>query len=184
MISAGSLAFGYMMLNIFSSKSSNISGDACTSLFGSASIIGIKKSDVLVCAILATVVIFVFVFFYHKIFSVTFDESFASATGTRAEAYNTLLAVITGVVIVIAMNMVGALLISALITFPALSSMRVFKTFKSVVICSAAIAVACSVVGTAVCIVASTPVGPTIALTNIAVFGIFYLIGALKTGKA
>ncbi len=184
MISAGSLAFGYMMLNLFPSASSSISGDACSTLFGSASIIGIKKSDVILCTVLALVVLFVFIFFYHKIFAVTFDESFASATGTKAEIYNTLIAVITGVVIVMAMNMVGALLISALITFPALSAMRVFKTFKKVVICSALLAVTCALIGTVICILASTPVGSTIALTNIAAFGIFYVIGLVKTGKA
>ena len=183
MISAGSLAFGYMILNLFPSKSSSISADACSTLFGSASIIGIKRSDVILCAVLAFVVLFVFIFFYHKIFAVTFDENFATATGTKAEIYNTLIAVITGVVIVMAMNMVGSLLISALITFPALSAMRVFKTFKKVIICSAFIAVFCALIGTVICILASTPVGSTIALTNIAVFGIFYLIGALKSGK-
>lgn len=177
MISAGSLAFGYMILNLFPSKSSSISGDACSSLFGSASIIGIKKSDVLLCAVIAIVVLFVFVFFYNKIFAVTFDENFARATGTRSELYNTLLAAITGIVIVIAMNMVGALLISALITFPALSAMRVFRTFKSVVICAAVIAVSCALAGTLICILASTPVGPTIAIANIAVFGAFCLTG-------
>lgn len=184
MISAGALAFGYMILNLFPSKSPSISGDACSALFGSANIIGIKKSDVILCAVLALVVLFIFIFFYHKIFAVTFDESFASATGTKAEIYNTLIAVITGVVIVMAMNMVGALLISALITFPALSSMRVFKTFKKVIICSALLAVACALIGTVICILASTPVGSTIALTNIAAFGIFYVIGLIKTGKA
>ena len=183
MISAGSLAFGYMILNLFPSKSSSISGDACSTLFGSASIIGIKRSDVILCAILATVVLFVFIFFYHKIFAVTFDESFATATGTKAEIYNTLIAVITGIVLVMAMNMVGALLISALITFPALSAMRVFKTFKKVVVCSAVIAVVSALIGTVICILASTPVGSTIALTNIAAFGIFYLIGAIKGGR-
>lgn len=184
MISAGSLAFGYMMLNLFPSKSSSVSGDACSTLFGSASIIGIKKSDVLVCAVLALAVLFVFIFFYNKIFAVTFDESFASATGTKSEVYNTLIAVITGTVIVMAMNMVGALLISALITFPALSAMRVFKTFKGVVICSAVIAVFCALIGTVICILASTPVGATVALTNIAAFGIFCLVGLLRSRTA
>lgn len=184
MISAGSLAFGYMMLNLFPSKSSSVSGDACSTLFGSASIIGIKRSDVLVCAVLALAVLFVFIFFYNKIFAVTFDESFASATGTKSEIYNTLIAVITGTVIVMAMNMVGALLISALITFPALSAMRVFKTFKGVIVCSAVIAVFCALIGTVICILASTPVGATIALTNIAAFGIFCLVGSVKSKAA
>lgn len=179
MISSSSLAFGYIILNLFPSKSSSISGDACSSLFGSASIIGIKKSDVLVCAVLAALVLFVFVFFYNKIFAVTFDENFAGATGTKVEIYNTLLAVVTGIVIVIAMNMVGALLISSLITFPALSAMRVFKTFKKAVICSACIAVVCALTGIVVCIIASTPVGPTIAVANVASFAIFYILGLI-----
>lgn len=179
MISAGSLAFGYIVLNVFPSSSANVSGDACSSLFGSASILGIKKSDVLICAVLAAAVLAVFIFFYNKIFAVTFDENFASATGTRVGAYNTLIAVITGIVIVTAMNMVGALLISALITFPALSAMRVFRTFKSVMICSACISVVCSLLGTVVCLIASTPVGPTIAIANIAAFGIFSLAGLI-----
>ena len=179
MISSSSLAFGYLILNLFPSKSSSISGDACSSLFGSASIIGIKKSDVLLCAVLAALVLFVFIFFYNKIFAVTFDENFAGATGTKVEIYNTLLAVVTGIVIVIAMNMVGALLISSLITFPALSAMRVFKTFKKAVICSACIAVVCALIGIMVCIVASTPVGPTIAVANVAAFAVFYITGVI-----
>ena len=109
----------------------------------------------------------------------TFDENFAGATGTKVEIYNTLLAVVTGIVIVIAMNMVGALLISSLITFPALSAMRVFKTFKKAVICSACIAVVCALTGIIVCIVASTPVGPTIAVANVAAFAVFYIIGVI-----
>lgn len=183
MLSAGSLAFGYIVLNLFPSSSSNVSGDACSSLFGSASILGIKRSDVIICAILAISVLAVFIFFYNRIFAVTFDESFASATGTNAGFYNTLIAVITGIVIVTAMNMVGALLISALITFPALSAMRVFRTFKGVMICSACISVACSLIGTIVCLLASTPVGPTIAIANILAFGIFSLTGWITRGR-
>ena len=180
MIAVGALAIGYLLLNLFPENTTSISGDACTTLFGSASIIGIKLSDVITCSILAVAVIFVFVFFYNKIFAVTFDESFAQATGTRVEAYNTMLAAITGVVIVIAMNMVGALLISALITFPALSSMRVFKTFKRVVISSSLISVSCALVGTVISILASTPVGPTIAVANIIIFIAFTFAGIVE----
>lgn len=180
MIAVGALAIGYLLLNLFPENTTSISGDACTTLFGSASIIGIKLSDVIICSALAVAVIFVFVFFYNKIFAVTFDESFAQATGTRVEVYNTMLAAITGVVIVIAMNMVGALLISALITFPALSSMRVFKTFKRVVISSSVISVGCALVGTVISILASTPVGPTIAVANIIIFIAFSLAGMIK----
>ena len=167
MLSAGALAIGYMLLNVFPENTTNITGDACTALFGSASILGISLSDVIVCSVLAAVLITLFILFYNKVFSVTFDESFAMATGTKVELYNTVIAAITGVVIVISMNMVGALLISALITFPALSAMRIFKTFKKVVICSSVISVSCALVGTLLCIMLSTPVGPTISIINI-----------------
>ena len=183
MISAGALAVGYLLLNLFPANASSIAGDACTTLFGSSSIIGIGITDVIVCAVLAILVIFIFVFFYHKIFAVTFDEGFAAATGTRVRVYNTLLAAVTGVVIVLAMKMVGALLISALITFPALSAMRVFKTFKRVVICSAAISVSCALLGIIICISASTPIGPTIAVANIAVFFGFFTAGRVIESK-
>ena len=179
MVSAGSLAFGYLLMNLFPGKSSSISGDACTNLFGQG-ILGINKQDVAICAILSALVLFVFIFFYNKIFAITFDESFSRATGTRTELYNTLIAVITGVIIVVAMNMVGALLISALITFPALSAMRLFKTFKSVIICASAISVCCALVGVLISLAAQTPVGSTIVVADVAVFGIFTLIGAIR----
>ncbi len=180
MISAGALAVGYLALSVFPEKASSIAGDACTALFGSQSIIGTDMTDVIVCSVLALCVIFFMVFYYHKIFAVTFDESFASATGTKTEIYNTVLAAVTGVVIVIAMKMVGALLISALITFPALSAMRVFKTFKKVMICSAAISVSCAVIGLLISIGLSTPIGPTVAVANIIVFIGFYIVGQIK----
>jgi len=183
MISAGALAVGYLMLNLFPSNASTIAGDACTTLFGSSSIIGIGVTDVIVCSVLAAAVIFIFIFFYHKIFAITFDEGFATATGTKARVYNTLLAAVTGIVIVLAMKMVGALLISALITFPALSAMRVFKTFKKVVVCSAIISVSCALLGIIVCITASTPIGPTIAVANILVFAGFFTAGKLIEKK-
>ena len=183
MISSGALAFGYMIMNLFPSSSSNVSGDACTTLFGSASILGLTRSDVITCIVLAAAVILFFVFFYQKIFAITFDESFASATGTRAEIYNTLLAVTTAVVIVIGMKMVGALLISALIIFPALSSMRLFKTFFSVIISSVCIALFCAVFGGISSMLAGTPVGPTVVVFNIAVFAVFGTVGLIK-GRA
>ena len=182
MISVGSLAIGYLLMNVFSS-SSNISGDVCSTLFGSTSILTLSIVEVWISVVLSLVVVGVFVVFYNKIFIVTFDEDFARATGTRAGLYNLLIAVIVAVVIVLAMNLVGSLLISALVIFPAISAMRVFKTFKKVVVCSAVIAVVSALIGTVICILASTPVGSTIALTNIAAFGIFYLIGAIKGGR-
>ena len=179
MISVGALALGYLLLNIFSA-SANISGDVCTTLFGSTSILTLSKSDVILCAVLAAVVILVFVLFYHKIFAVTFDEGFASATGTNAKAYNTLIAVITAVVIVLAMKLVGALLISALIIFPALSAMRIFKNFFSVIISSAVISVLCAVTGIFIAILYGTPVGSTIVAANIVVFLICMSIGKIS----
>ncbi len=178
MISVGALALGYLLLNIFSA-SANVSGDVCTTLFGSTSILTLSQTDVILCAVLALVVILVFVLFYHKIFAVTFDEGFASATGTNAKAYNTLIAVITAVVIVLAMKLVGALLISALIIFPALSAMRIFKNFFSVIISAAIISVLCAVIGIFIAILYGTPVGSTIVAANIAVFLISMAIGKI-----
>lgn len=178
MISVGALALGYLLLNIFSA-SSNVSGDVCTTLFGSTSILTLSQTDVLLCVLLACVVLLVFILFYHKIFAVTFDEDFASATGTNAKAYNTLIAVVTAVVIVLAMNLVGALLISALIIFPALAAMRIFKNFFSVIVSSAVIAVVCAVIGIFIAILYGTPVGSTIVAANIVVFILFMLVGKI-----
>ena len=122
MISVGALALGYLLMNIFST-SSNLTGDVYSTLFGSTSILTLTIREVRLCAILSVVVVILFVLFYNKIFAVTFDENFARAVGTKAERYNLLLAVITAVIIVLAMNLVGSLLISALVIFPALSAM-------------------------------------------------------------
>lgn len=181
MISVGALAIGYLLMNIFS-KSANISGDVCTTLFGSTSILTLTADKVWLCVILSVIVVAVFVIFYNKIFAITFDESFAKATGVKTGLYNLLLAVIVASVIVLAMNLVGSLLISALVIFPALSSMRVFKTFKSVTICSAVISVICAISGMLVSIISGTPVGSTIVVMDIAVFIIFYTVGTLKRG--
>ena len=180
MVSAGSLALGYLLLNLFPANSS-VSADACASLFGSG-ILGIGLDDVIVCSILAAAVLFVFIFFYNKIFAITFDENFASATGTRVGFYNTLVAIITGVIIVVAMNMIGALLVSALITFPALSAMRLFKTFRSVIVCAACISTVSALVGILASLVFATPVGPTIVVVDLAAFGICSAIAAIKKG--
>lgn len=180
MLSVASLGIGYLLLNIFST-SGNISGDVCTTLFGSTSILTLSKTDVWLCIIMSVIVIAIFILFYNRIFAVTFDETFTAATGTKASFYNLLIAVITAVIIVLAMNLVGSLLISALVIFPALSAMRVFKSFKQVVICSAVISVVCALGGIVVSILASTPVGSTIVAIDIAVFAIFALIG--KKGK-
>ena len=180
MISVGALAIGYLLMNVFS-KSANVSGDVCTTLFGSTSILTLNKTKVWLCVILSVIVTLVFIIFYNRIFAVTFDENFARATGTKASVYNLMIAVIVAAVIVLAMNLVGSLLVSALVIFPALSSMRVFKTFKSVTVCSALISVLCSLLGILISIVASTPVGSTIVLVDILAFLVFYTVGALKT---
>lgn len=178
MISVGTLALGYLLLNVFST-SSNVSGDVCTTLFGSTSILTLSKTDVILCLALTAVVILVFVFFYNRIFAVTFDEGFASATGTNTKAYNTLIAVVTAVVIVLAMNLVGALLISALIIFPALSAMRLFKSFRSVIISSSVISVTCAITGILVAILYGTPVGSTIVAADITAFILCFTAGKI-----
>lgn len=178
MFSVGSMAFGYLLLNMFSA-SANVSGDVCSTLFGSTSILTLTKADVWVCVVMSMLVILTYVLFYNKIFAVTFDENFARATGVNASAYNLLIAVITAVIIVLAMNLVGALLTSALIIFPALSAMRMFHTFRQVVICSAVIAVLSSALGIIASIAISSPVGATIVVTDILVFAGFSLAGRL-----
>lgn len=179
MISVGALAIGYLLLNIYSS-STNISGDVCTTLFGSTSILTLTPVEVWMCVILSIAVVVIYILFYNKIFSVTFDESFARATGIKAGAYNLLLAVIIAVIIVLAMNLVGSLLISALVIFPALSAMRVFKSFKSVTICSACLSVFCAASGILISIVCSTPVGSTIVAVDIAAYIVFWLLGTAR----
>ncbi len=176
MISVGALAIGYLLMNLFST-SSNLSGDVCSTLFGSTSILTLKRVDVTICAVLSAVVLAVFVLFYNKIFAVTFDEDFARASGTPVEMYNLLIAVTIAVIIVLAMNLVGSLLISALVIFPALSAMRVFRSFLSVTVCSAVLSVFCALTGILVSILAGTPVGSTIVAVDIAAFGIFWLAG-------
>lgn len=182
MISVGALAFGYLLMNIFST-SSNLSGDVCSTLFGSTSILTLKKEEVWLCAVLSIVVVLFFIFFYNKIFDVTFDENFARSAGTRVDLYNLIIAVIIAVIIVLAMNLVGSLLISALIIFPALSAMRLFDSFRSVTICSAVISVICAFSGIVISILAGTPVGSTIVAVDVAAFFICYIVGMMKGGS-
>ena len=176
MISVGALAFGYLLMNKFST-STNLSGDVCSTLFGSMSILTLTKSEVTLCAVLSSVVVIVFILFYNKIFAVTFDENFARSAGTKVNAYNLLIAVIIAVIIVLSMNLVGSLLISALVIFPALSSMRIFKTFKSVTVFSAILSVCCAFFGIVISMLAGTPVGSTIVAADIIAFAICSLIG-------
>lgn len=179
MFSVGAMAIGYLLMNIFST-SANISGDVCTTLFGSTSILTLSDADVQICIALSLAVITVFVVCYHKIFAVTFDEDFANASGTNASAYNLLIAVITAVIIVLAMRLVGSLLITALVIFPAVSAMRVFKSFLSVTVCAAIFSVVCAFAGIVVSILAGTPVGSTIVAVDIVAFGVFSLVGQLQ----
>ncbi len=169
MVSVGALAIGYLLLNLFSS-STNLSGDVCATLFGSTSILTLQQSEVWLCAGLSVAVVALFILFYNRLFAVTFDEDFARAVGTGVERYNLLIAVVVAVIIVLAMNLVGSLLISALIIFPALSAMRLFRSFKGVTICSAALSVACALAGMLIAIVGGTPVGSTIVAVDIAAF--------------
>lgn len=180
MLSVGALAVGYLLMNVFST-SANVSGDVCSTLFGSTSILTLSDADVILCIIMSVVVIIIYCMFYNRIFSVTFDENFAKATGTNVDAYNFLIAVVTAVIIVLAMNLVGSLLISALIIFPALTAMRIMDSFKGVVICSAVLSVLCALVGIIASILYSTPVGATIVVVQIVVFFIVSFSAGLVT---
>ncbi len=179
MISVGALAIGYLLLNLFSA-SSNLSGDVCSTLFGSTSILTLQQSEVWLCAGLSVAVVALFILFYNRLFAVTFDEDFARAVGTGVARYNLLIAVVVAVIIVLAMNLVGSLLISALIIFPALSAMRLFRSFRGVTICSAALSVACALAGMLIAIVGGTPVGSTIVAVDIAAFIVCAVIERIK----
>ena len=179
MLSAGALAIGYLIMSLFSG-SGNVAGDVCSTLFGSFSIITLSSWEVILCIVLSLVVITLFILFYNRIFAVTFDEDFARASGIRASLYNLLIAVVTAIIIVLAMNLVGSLLISALVIFPALSSMRVCRTFKRVVILSTVISITCAIFGIVSAILFSTPVGPTIVVCDIVAFLICFVIGKFR----
>ena len=181
MISVGALAFGYLLMNLFST-SSNLSGDVCSTLFGSTSILTLTKNEVILCVVLSIAIVLIFVLLYNKIFAVTFDEDFAKATGIKADRYNLIIAVIIAVIIVLAMNLVGSLLISALVIFPALSAMRLFKNFKSVTVFSAILSVICALMGILISILSGTPVGSTIVAVDVLAFFICYVAGRVKGG--
>ena len=182
MLSVGALAFGYLVMNVFST-SANLSGDVCSTLFGSTSILTLTSREVVLCAALSFLVVCLFIFYYQKIFAVTFDENFARASGTDADRYNLLIAITVAVIIVLAMNLVGSLLISALVIFPALSAMRLFHNFKSVTICSALLSVTCALLGILASILAGTPVGSTIVAADAIAFGLCSLIAAVQRRK-
>ena len=182
MVSAGALAIGYLLMNIFSS-SANVAGDVCTTLFGSMSILTLKPTDVYLCVGLSAIVLVTFVLFYHKIFAITFDENFARATGVNVNLFNLLIAIIIAAIIVLAMNLVGALLVSALVVFPALSAMRVFKSFFTVTVAAAIISVVCSLTGIIVAILAGTPVGSTIVAADIIAFLICFITSSIRNRR-
>ena len=182
MISVGALAVGYLLMNIFPT-SSNVSGDVCTTLFGSMKILTLTKSEVILSIVLSVVVVILFVAFYNRFFAVTFDESFAKAVGTKTNLLNFLIATIIAVIIVLAMNLVGSLLVSALVIFPALSAMRLFKSFKKVTVCSAVLSVVCAFFGIIFSMLAGTPVGSTIVAADIIAFAICSLVGRLAGAR-
>ena len=176
MLSVGSMAVGYLILNVFS-VSSNVSGDVCSTLFGSTSILTLTSSEVIMCIVASVIVVAFFIIFYNRIFSVTFDENFTRSMGKNAGMYNLMIAVITAVIIVLAMNLVGSLLITELLVFPALSAMRIMKSFKSVIIYAAVLSVFGAVAGIIISIFASTPVGSTIVTIYIVIYIINSVIG-------
>ena len=179
MLSVSTLAIGYLLMNLFASGP-NLSGDVCSTLFGSTSILTLTSDEVALCAVLSLLIVILFILFYNKLFAVTFDENFAQATGLHVRRSNLLIAVVIATVIVLAMNLVGSLLVSALIVFPALSAMRLCKSFLSVTICSALLSVFCALTGILISILAGTPVGSTIVATDLGAFGIVYVIARLS----
>ena len=179
MISTGALALGYLLMNLFP-PTANISGDVCSTLFGSTSILTLSKAEVWLCVFASIIVLIIFVMLYPKIFAVTFDENFSKAIGLKTNQINLILAVIIAVIVVLAMNLVGSLLISALVIFPALSVMQLFKSFKAVLIGAAVLSEICTVTGMLVAILCSTPVGATIVTVDIIAFIICWLIRTMK----
>ena len=177
MLSAGSLAVGYLLLNMFpASDTGTLSGDVCASLFGSSAMMTLTAADVWLCVGLCAAVLLFFILFYHRVFAVTFDPAFASASGVRTRTYTLVIAVVTGVVVVLAMKLVGALLISALVIFPSLSAMRLFRSFRSVTVCSVVLSVAGSALGLLISLLFSTPTGASIVAVHIVIFGVFSLL--------
>jgi zinc transport system permease protein len=168
LISSGSLAVGVMVISL----TTGMNTDVCNYLFGS--ILAMSKSDVTLSLILSVVVLCVFFLFYNKIFAVTFDESFARATGVRTGVYNLLIAFLTAITIVLGMRMMGAMLISSLIIFPALSSMRICKRFKTVTVSAALVSVICFFTGVVLSYLFAIPTGASVVIINILVFFLFW----------
>lgn len=178
-ISVTSMAFGYFLMNV-KSTAANVSGDVCSTLFGSTAIITLNKSDVLLCGIVCAIVVCLYLLYYHNIFAVTFDEQFARSCGINVTLYNFMIAIVTAVVIVMAMNLVGSLLITALVVFPGLSAMKVCHNFKKVIAVSAVFAVFTSIAGVLISVIFSTPVGATIVLSQAVMYIIFCIVGKIR----
>ena len=174
LISTTSLAVGVMVISL----TTGMNTDVYNYMFGS--ILAMSAEDVKLSLVLSVFVLILFIVFYHKIFAITFDETFARATGVKAGVYNTLIAVLTAVTIVLGMRMMGALLISSLIIFPALTSMRVYRTFKSVIINAAVISVVCLIAGVTLSYVAATPAGASVVLANLVMMVLYTVVGAVK----
>lgn len=175
MLSVGALSVGYLLMNVFK-RSANVTGDVCTSLFGSTSILTLRSFDMWLTIGISIVIILLFVMFYNRIFAITFDEDFARASGLSARMGNLVMAAVVACVIVLAMNLVGALLVSALIVFPALTAMRLFGSFRDVVIGAAISSMICVVLGILIALLASTPVGPTVVAVNMLAYAFASLI--------
>ena len=173
-VSASSLALGVLVI----SKTSGMTADVDNYMFGS--VLAMSRTDVVLSAAVCAAVLALFILYYHKLFAVTFDESFSRATGLRADRLNALLAILTALTIVLGMRMMGAMLISSLVIFPALTAMRLFKSFRGVVLCAAAVSVACFCAGLTVSFVCSTPVGATVVCVNLALFLFSCAAGALR----
>lgn len=175
LVSTGAVAAGSLLFNLSGQRSTDI----CNSLFGSASLFTIGDVDLILSTFLSIAIITLFVFFYTKIFAITFDENFSKATGIKTNVYNMLLAVLTAVTIVLGMNMMGSLMISALVVFPAMTSMKVCTTFKGVLICSAIVSVVCFVIGFFIACLAGWQTGATVVCINIIAFFIFTISGKI-----
>ena len=173
-MSASSLAIGIIVI----SRTTGMTTDVDNYMFGS--VLAMSKADVALSVVLCAAVLVLFILFYHKLFAVTFDESFSRATGLKVERYNTLLAILTALTIVLGMRMMGAMLISSLVIFPALTAMRLFKSFRSVVLCSAVTSVTCFCAGLTASFVLSTPVGASVVAANLGLFLLSCLAAALR----
>ncbi len=171
MISSASLAIGVITVSLTTGMNTEVS----SYMFGS--VLSLSRGDAVLSAILSAAVLTLFVLFYPRLFAVTFDETFARATGTRTDVYNTLLAVLTAVTVVLGMRMMGALLISSLIIFPALSAMRVCRSFKKVIVCAALISIVCFVLGLSASYLFETPTGASVVVADLAAFALCSLIG-------